>query len=152
MSKPLSGKRRVMVAVLAVMTSLVSFSAAGHHSFAMYDRTKQMTFTGKLTRFIPGANHAQLIFELIDDKGDAILGGDGRPVAWGVETGPAAQIASQGITVASFPVGTIITVTLNPLRDGRTVGVLVGALIKCGQTLPLGGCTAATGESLGGTD
>jgi hypothetical protein len=29
----------------------------------MYDQTKQDTYTGKLVRFIPGANHAQLPFE-----------------------------------------------------------------------------------------
>ena len=147
MSKFLSNRHRILSSVILAAATFVSFSAVAHHSFAMYDRTKEMTLTGKLTRFIPGANHAQLIFELIDANGDPINGDDGRPVAWGVETGPASQIAEQGITVASFPVGTIITVTLNPLRDGRTVGVLAGAIIKCGMALPAGGCTAATGES-----
>jgi hypothetical protein len=123
--------------------------AEAHHSFAMYDLTQTKTLTGRLTRFIPGANHAQLIFELIDENGDAIIGDDGRPETWGVETGPAAQIANQGITVRSFPVGTILTVTLNPLRDGRTAGSLDGAIIHCGTELPDGGCSSATGESYG---
>src|SRR2546425_1124596 len=37
----------------------------------MYDQTKTLTLTGKLTRFVLGANHAQLLFEL--------LGPDGKP-------------------------------------------------------------------------
>src|SRR5690606_2705989 len=54
-----------------------------HHSFAMYDRGKTETLTGRLTRFIPGANHAQLHFELIDADGEPVLGDDGEPVTWG---------------------------------------------------------------------
>lgn len=141
--------RRTTAALLAA-SILAALPAAAHHSFAMYDRTESRTLTGKLTRFIPGANHAQLIFELIDANGAPVIGEDGTPVAWGIETGPAAQIANQGITVRSFPVGSVITVTLNPLRDGRPFGALAGAVIKCGMELPVGGCTAETGESFGG--
>ena len=135
---------------IAALSCLVALPAAAHHSFAMYDRTQSQTLTGKLTRFIPGANHAQLIFELVDDEGEVVVGDDGRPLTWGVEMAPAAQIADQGITVASFPAGTIVTVTLNPLRDGRPFGALAGPVIRCGTTLPAGGCTASTGESFGG--
>jgi hypothetical protein len=138
-----------LISMLAALAAL-SATAEAHHSFAMYDRTQSLTFTGRLTRFIPGANHAQLIFELIDQNGEPVVGDDGNPVAWGVETGPAASIAQQGITVASFPLGTVMTVSLNPLRDGRTFGVLAGAVVKCGMELPAGGCTAETGESFGG--
>lgn len=138
--------RRRIAIFLALLPAL---PAAAHHSFAMYDRSQSATLTGKLSRFIPGANHAQLIFELVDENGETVVGDDGNPVTWGVETGPAAQIADQGITVRSFPVGTVITVTLNPLRDGRPFGALAGPVIKCGMALPQGGCTAATGESFG---
>ena len=73
---------------------------------------------------------------------------NGDPVLWGVETGPARAIAREGITVDSFPLGTILTVTLNPLRDGRNFGARIGnaPLVKCGMTLPEGGCTEETGQ------
>ena len=119
--------------------------AMAHHSFAMYDTQQTKTFTGKLTRYIPGPNHAQLLFELLDNDGKPILQ-NGKPVLWGVETGSAAALARQGITVKSFPVGTIITVDLHPQRDGRTFGDLAGLLVKCGNAMPKGGCTKATGE------
>ncbi|MGD8341506.1 MAG: DUF6152 family protein [Gammaproteobacteria bacterium] len=143
-------KSKLSMAATVAATIAMAVPAAAHHSFAMYDRTQARTLTGKLTRFIPGANHAQLIFELIDETGRPIVGDDGNPVAWGVETGPAAQIADQGITVRSFPVGTVVTVTLNPLRDGRPFGALAGSVIRCGVELPAGGCNAETGESFGG--
>jgi len=123
-------------------------SIEAHHSFAMYDQEKKITLTGKLTRFIPGANHAQLIFEVIGPDGKNVLDETGKPVVWGVETGPAAAIAERGITVASFPNGTILTTTLYPLRNGKNFGALArgAAIIKCGTTLPKDGCNEKTGE------
>jgi hypothetical protein len=113
----------------------------------MYDQTKTRTFTGKLTRYIPGSNHAQLIFDVVGPDGNPVLE-NGKAVQWGVETGSAAALARQGITVTSFPIGTIFTVSLYPLRDGRTFGAMTGALIKCGNTMPAGGCNETTGQVL----
>ncbi len=127
------------------LLALQALPAQAHHSFAMYDRNITKTFTGKLIRFIPGANHAQLIFELIDENGERQLDEAGKPIAWGVETGPSASIARQGVTVKDYAVGTVLTVTLNPLRDGRTFGVQNGAFIHCGAALPDGGCNEKTG-------
>ncbi len=139
---------RRLAAALAVAAGLAAAPSRAHHSFAMYDQTKQETHTGKLVRFIPGANHAQLLFEIVGADGKLVLGADGKAITWGVELGPAAAIAKQGVTVDSFPLGTVITVTLNPLRNGKTFGALAqGArLIRCGAEIPAGGCTAETGE------
>jgi hypothetical protein len=113
----------------------------------MYDLTTTKTMTGRLFRFVPGGNHAQLIFDVIDAEGQAVRDPKtGDPLRWQVETGGAAAIARQGITVKSFPVGTIFTVTLYPLRDGRPQGAIAGTLISCGMTMPKGGCTAETGQ------
>lgn len=134
----------------AIMTFVLPRAAEAHHSFAMYDQQQTKTLTGRLTRFIPGANHAQLIFELVGPDGQPLPNKDGKPQLWGVETGPAAQIAQQGITVESFPIGTIMTVTLNPLRNGKPFGALArdagGVIIKCGMEMPDGGCNDQTGQ------
>jgi hypothetical protein len=135
------------VILLAVMT----VPAWPHHSFAMYDQTTTRTMTGKLTRYIPGANHAQMMFQVIDDEGNAVVK-DGKPLTWGVETGSALAMSRRGVTPDTFPEGTIFTVRLYPLRDGRNFGALAGMLIKCGAALPKGGCTKETGESLIGED
>jgi hypothetical protein len=136
-------------AVLAlVLGNTLAATAFAHHSFAMYDQSKQETMTGKLTRFIPGANHAQLIFEIVGQDGKTQLGPDGKAVVWGIELGPAATIAQQGVTVEAFQPGTVITVTLNPLRNGKNFGAMASGarLIKCGMAIPAGGCTDKTGE------
>jgi hypothetical protein len=116
-----------------------------HHSFAMYNMQETKTMTGKLTRFIPGSNHAQLIFEVLGPDNKPIMK-DGKPQVWGVEMGSAAAIARSGVTVEAFPVGTILTVSLHPLRDGRPFGAIGGALIKCGNAVPSGGCNEKTGQ------
>jgi hypothetical protein len=125
--------------------ALVAAPALAHHSFAMYDMTQTKSATGKLFRFVPGANHAQIFFEVMDADGKIVMK-DGKAAVMGVETGSAAQLARQGVTVETFPVGTIITVAYHPLRDGRPLGALAGELIKCGTALPRGGCTKATGQ------
>ena len=121
--------------------------ALSHHSFAMYDQATTKTMSGKLTRYIPGANHAQMIFNVVDESGK-VMTKDGKPLVWGVEMGSAAQMARQGVTPDAFPEGTFFTVRLYPLRDGRSFGALAGMLITCGHEMPKGGCTLQTGKRL----
>src|SRR5215207_331072 len=103
MSDAVARKNRGLVTVCAAtLIGLAGLPARAHHSFAMYDQSKQETYSGKLVRFIPGANHAQLLFEIVDADGKLQVGSDGKPITWGVELGPAATIAKQGVTVEAF--------------------------------------------------
>ena len=95
--------KAVFHCVATVGLLLATVPASAHHSFAMYDQTQTLTFTGKLTRFIPGANHAQLLFQLVDANGVPVVDASGKPVSWGVEAGPVARIAKQGVTPENFP-------------------------------------------------
>ena len=140
--------RNALAAFLGVLAlTALATPALSHHSFAMYDQTTTKTMTGKLTRYIPGANHAQMIFNVVDETGKVLMK-DGKPQIWGVEMGSAAAMSRQGVTPDAFPEGTIFTVRLYPLRDGRQFGALAGMLIKCGATMPQGGCTLQTGQRL----
>ena len=140
-----------MMGVVAAALVALSAAVGAHHSFAMYDQTTTKTMTGKLTRYIPGANHAQLIFQLLDEEGKPVMK-DGKPVTRGVETGSATAMGRQGVTPDTFPEGTVLTVRLYPLRDGRNFGALAGMLIKCGTELPKGGCTPQTGKRVIGDE
>jgi len=95
--------------LIAGLVLILSAPLGAHHSFAMYDMTQTKSATGKLIRFVPGANHAQLHFEVLDAAGKTVMKGS-KPSVMGVETGSAAQLARQGVTVDEFPIGTIITV------------------------------------------
>ena len=146
---------RKPVALWVVLSSAVLVApAAAHHSFAMYDQTKTVTWTGVVTRFVAQANHAEIHFVPLGPDGRPLRGADGKPITWGVEMAGAAAVATQGITVSSFTAGTIFSVRLNPLRDGTNFGSRVGALAKCPKgKVPEAGkhCDSVEGgEILGG--
>jgi hypothetical protein len=141
--------KQLTIISAAGFAALTALPAKSHHSFAMYDQRATRALTGRLVRFIPGANHAQLIFEVLDESGAVVTDDKGEPVLWGVETGPAARLAEHGVTIKAFPVGTVISVVVNPLRDGRNFGALArenGQIVRCGTTVPEGGCNAETGD------
>ena len=138
---------RTGLAAMAIAAAIAA-PAFAHHSFAMYNMAVTKVMTGKLTRFIPGSNHAQLIFEVLNADGSPIVE-KGKPLVWGMETGSAAAMARNGVTVETFPPGTIMTVTLHPLRDGRPMGAVGGPIVFCGSTMPAGGCNEKTGKVMG---
>jgi hypothetical protein len=146
-----------MIAGLAALVCLgVSVTPAlAHHSFAMYDQNKTVTLTGVATQFVAQANHAEIHFYQVGPDGKLVKDKDGKNVDWGVEMAGAAAVAQQGITAASFPVGTIFSVKMNPLRDGSAYGSRIGAIAKCPwKTPPEAGKTCDTvkgSELLGGT-
>lgn len=140
--------RKLLRVAVAAGAVLMAAPLAAHHSFAMYDQTQTKTMTGKLTRYIPGSNHAQLIFAVLGPDGTPTIGKDGKPEVWGVETGSAAAMARRGLAPKTFPLGSVFTVTLFPLRDGRPFGAMTGEFITCGMAMPSGGCTKDTGKVL----
>jgi hypothetical protein len=125
----------------------IAVPAWAHHSFAMYDQTVTKTLSGKLTRYVPGANHAQILFVVVDNDGNPLMK-NGKPMQFGVETGSAIAMARNNVTVKTMTEGTFVTVRFYPLRDGRDFGALAGMLGTCGTTMPKGGCTPETGQRL----
>jgi hypothetical protein len=154
-------KKTHMFAGLSAVLCMVVFiaPAMAHHSFAMYDQTKTITLTGVATRFVAQANHAELHFVPLGPDGKPMRDDDQKLITWGVEMAGAAAVAQQGITASSFPAGTMFSVKLNPLRDGKNFGSRVGAIAKCPMkdgkpTPPAAGkhCDSVPGsEILGGT-
>jgi Family of unknown function (DUF6152) len=146
-----------MIAGLFVFVSVGAYvtPAFAHHSFAMYDQTKTVTLTGVAYQFVAQANHAEIHFYLIGSDGKLAKDKDGKNADWGVEMAGAAAVAAQGITATAFPVGTIFSVKMNPLRDGSNFGSRVGAIAKCPWKMPPEpgkSCDTVKGnELLGGT-
>jgi uncharacterized protein DUF6152 len=126
------------ITTLAVILTIAVFMtpAVAHHSFAMYDMTKTLTFTGVLMSFVSQANHAEIHFVPLGSDGKPTKGPDGKYIDWGVEMAGAAAMAQQGISVTTFPRGTIFSVKLHPLRDGKNFGTMEGAISKCPKDTP----------------
>ena len=139
--------RAMAVLVMFLILGITAVPAFAHHSFAMYDTAVEKTMTGKLIRFVIGANHSQFIMETLNPDGTRAVDEKGAPVVWTVETTSAAQLVRQNITVETFKIGTIFTISFSPLRDGRKGGAQRGvSLIMCGMKLPEGGCNEKTGK------
>ena len=133
------------VAFLAV--GLAAMPAVAHHSFAMYDQTKIVVVTGVVYQFVAQANHAELHVYLIGPDGKLEKDKDGKPHPYGVEMAGAAAVAEQGITAETMKAGTIVSVKVNPLRDGTDFGSKAGnsAIAKCPwKTPPAPGKTCDT--------
>jgi len=149
--------RATISAAASVLVGLAVGPALAHHSFAMYDQTKTLVLTGVVYQFVAQANHAEIHVYLIGADGKLEKGADGKPHAYGVEMAGAAAIADQGITADSMKAGTIISVKVNPLRDGSDFGSKAGAsaVAKCPwKTPPAPGktCDTVPGNELLGFD
>jgi len=129
--------RRLAGLTLATAAGLASGTLSAHHSFAMYDQTIRYVFTGVVERVNPDAGHLQIFFVPLNENRDALMRDDaGKRVTWLVEMGGAAASAREGITVDSFPAGTVFSVGLVPLRNGQRGGARVEGLFSCPKGKP----------------
>ena len=122
----------------ALTLGLAALPALAHHSFAMYDQTKIVVLTGVVYQFVAQANHAELHLYLIGPDGKLEKDQDGKPHPYGVEMAGAAAVAEQGITAETMKAGTIVSVKVNPLREGTDFGSKAGnsGLAKCPWKMP----------------
>ena len=122
---------------LASALALVAAPALAHHSFAIFNNEITKSFTGVVTRVNPDANHLQIFFAPMNaERTNVERGADGKPIIWAVEMAGSAQAAKDGISVASFPPGTIFSVSLHPLRSGENAGSREGGLYLCPPKTP----------------
>ena len=130
---------RVLGGVLMAAAVVAVVPAHAHHSFAVYDAEKTVVFTGVVTRVNPDANHLQIFFAPMNaERKNVERGPDGKPIIWAVEMEGSAQAATEGISVSTFPPGTIFSVGLHPLRSGEPAGSKrdTGAIFKCPEKTP----------------
>ncbi len=128
----------IISAAFAVISIVIAVPTDAHHSFSIFNMEKTQVFTGVVTRVNPDANHLQIFFApMNDERKNVVRGADGKPVVWAVEMAGSAQSARQGISVNSFPPGTIFSVTLHPLRSGEPAGSRDDSgLFKCPAKTP----------------
>jgi hypothetical protein len=131
------GTIRRTLAVATAAAVMLTASLSAHHSFAMYDTRVVRVFTGVVTRVDPSANHLQIFFAPMNqERKNVERNGKGEPIVWTVEMAGSAQMARQGISVNTFPVGAIFSVGLHPLRNGQPAGSREGGLFKCPDRTP----------------
>jgi len=117
--------RKLNGAITALLCSCALTSANAHHSFAMYDQNKTLVMTGVVVRLENSAAHLQIQFAPLNDQRTEVLrDAQGEPWMWSVEMEGAGAAAQHGISINTFPRGTVVSLALHPLRDGRSAGTL----------------------------
>jgi uncharacterized protein DUF6152 len=126
-----------MFAVAIAATVVLAASVRAHHSFAMYDLKVTKIFTGVVTRIDPSVNHLQIFFAPMNaERKNVERDAAGQPILWAVEMEGSAQMARQGVSVNSFPPGTVFSVGLHPLRNGQAAGSREGGMFRCPDKTP----------------
>jgi len=106
--------------VLLVATGLVLASSAlvAHHSAAMFDDGKVLELTG-VVKEMQWANPHIWIQLVVDDNG--------AKKEWSLEGGSPNTLSRRGWRSTTFKAGDVVTVRLNPMKDGTAAGLFVGA-------------------------
>jgi Family of unknown function (DUF6152) len=123
-----------MKLAMMILMFAVAFTAAApataHHSFAPFDRTKEVALTGTVTEFQWTNPHAWIQVAVKDDQG--------RETSWGIECGSANMMARTGWKKSTLKAGDAVVAIVNPLRDGRPNGALVTITLPDGTVLDPG--------------
>ncbi|HEY1755532.1 MAG TPA: DUF6152 family protein [Bryobacteraceae bacterium] len=115
----------LVVSTLAVL--LGAIPGVAHHSFAMFDSSKQTTLTGTVTEFQWTNPHSYIE---IDVPGEA-----GTVKHWSIEMGSPSILQPSGWKHNTLKPGDKLTVILNPLKNGDPGGLLFQANLPDGRKL-----------------
>jgi hypothetical protein len=108
--------KKILSVVCASVLAQVAFA---HHSAAMFDHARTVTYTGTVKQFQYTNPHSWLQV--------MVMGSDGKSVEWGFEAEGPSTLKQAGIDAKTFQPGEMVTIVANPMRDGRPAGALISA-------------------------
>ena len=115
------------VLAAASLALCVAGPALAHHSFAMFDRDKNVTMNGTVTEF-EWTNPHVWIHMSVPDAG-------GKPVVWSFEMQAIQADMAGGWRADSVKPGDKVAIEFHPLKDGSRGGQLVSAVLANGTKL-----------------
>ncbi len=107
--------------------ALLAIPVLAHHSFTMFDTTKQITITGTVTEFQWTNPHSYIEID-VPDEGGTIK-------HWAIEMGSPSILQQSGWKFNNLKKGDKTTLVINPLKDGRPGGFLNSATLPDGRVL-----------------
>ena len=115
----------LLVTILAVAAPLLA-----HHSFSMFDMTKDVPYKGTVVEYRWVNPHVHVTLQVDADSGDPSTVG-----TWDIEGASTNIMARQGWTRASFKAGDKVTVIAHPLKDGSKGASMFYVILPDGKRL-----------------
>jgi len=112
---------------VAAIGLLLSAPLAAHHGAAAFDTGKKVTLKGTVKEWIYSNPHCLLSLD--------VTGEDGQVVHWIAEGQAPNVIFPVGYRRDSFKFGDQVTVTVEPVKNGRPLGRILQAVLADGKTL-----------------
>src|SRR6516225_4185493 len=113
--------RTALAGCFAATALAIACAASAHHSFAMFDQSKQVPLTGTIREFQWTNPHAFIHIDVPNTEGASDL--------WKVELNSPNNLKRQGWKSSELKPGDKVTVVINPLRDGSKGGLFVSATL-----------------------
>jgi hypothetical protein len=100
-------------------------TASAHHSGAMFEERRTVTFEGVIKEMQWTNPHSWLLVD--------VTGEDGKVTTWGFEAEGPSTLRRAGIRPSDLRAGARITITGRPMKDGRTAAAWVDAVLADGR-------------------
>ena len=121
--------RNSPVTIVGVVVGLLfaSVTTTAHHGAAAFDVGVEITLTGTVTEWIWSNPHCLLRFDVTDENGEV--------VPWVAETQNPRNMSNRGWARTSFRPGDQVTLTIEPVKNGRRLGRIRRVVLANGQEL-----------------
>jgi len=116
-----------LLALAALAAAISAAPTAAHHSFAMFDQNKTVTLKGQVAEF--QWTNPPAFIEL------NVPNGQGSTDRWSIELNSPNNLTRQGWRRSSLKPGDTVTITLNPLRNGKKGGLFNKVVLPNGTVL-----------------
>ena len=117
----------ITILVVAVGLLVVSVPVMAHHGAAAFDVGNEITLKGTVTEWIWSNPHCLLRFDVRDENGQV--------VPWVAETQNPRNMTNRGWAKTSFRLGDQVTITVQPVKNGRRLGRILQVVLPSGQAL-----------------
>ena len=113
---------KMVVTALLSVCAIAGATVPGqaHHSAAMFEEKRTVTVEGVVKEFQYSNPHSWLLVD-VKDK-------DGKVTTWGFEAEGPSTLQRAGIRPSEFPIGSKVTMTGRPMKDGRPAAIWVLAV------------------------
>lgn len=112
---------------IALAGALLATGAFAHHSFAMFDQSRQLSLAGTVHEFQWTNPHAWIHLDVPRSDGGTDL--------WRVELNSPNNLKRQGWKSSVLKPGDKVTLVLNPLKDGTRGGLFIAVTLADGRVL-----------------